>query len=289
MNIDLYRTLLSRYEYFSKDIQYNTGGDIKPKIFIYSKNEPLKIGVIPDNINYLIINSDQELLEGSIPNNVMYIYFGKKYNKPFRKGILHNNIKKVFFGNLSLFNQELYPGDIPNSVTHLKFGLKFNKPLCKGIIPEGVLYLVFGLGFNQPLKPGDIPNGVISLKFNMNFNQVIKKGDLPDSVMFIQFGLLFNYPLDDNNIPKNLIEIILDNTYDSTLLNINKKIMIGTKTLLTIKYSDYMDIKMDVIDHSIFLKNIYHFNEKLIGKIIYNELIHLILNPLYIKYIKDKY
>ncbi len=74
---------------------------------------------------------------------------------------------------------------------------------------------------------------------------------------------------------KNIISIILNRKINTNNIKITKNILIGLNIDdLYIKYNNYMCISFD---NKYLIENIY--NEKLIGKIIYKNLIEKVINP----------
>ncbi len=222
-------------------------------------NKPLKSGDIPNSITHLKLNSYLNLKEQYIPKSVTHL-------------------------TLNYYYHPIKEGDIPNSVTHLNLHC-YDLPLKEGDIPNNVTHLTFGDHFNQPLKIGDIPNSVTYLKFGYLFNQ--NPVNIPNSVTHLVFGYKFNKPLNDNNIPKNIIELILSNKFNEELI-INKNILVGIDIEGKIVYKELCTSLINYFHPS---KDIYTYDmintfieknfakEKLIGNIIYKELINKVFNP----------
>jgi len=184
------------------------------------------------------------------------------------------------------FNQPLYPGILPLNLIYLKFDNNFNQPLNPGIIPNSVIYLEFGNNFNQPLKKGDIPQGLRHLVFGRYFNQYIEEGVIPDSVMHITFGSYFNHQL-NNIISKNIINLVLSHRYKKLMDNINNLNKFN-EYKLDFSFVGYYENEIEYgnlkihIDKKKYIDKYILENlteDKLRGKIIFNELVEKIFNP----------
>ncbi len=220
----------------------------------------------------------------------------KTENKPKRYSInnltiIPNDVTYLEFGYY--FNQSLKEGLIPKSVTHLTFGKHFNQLLKENDIPDSVIHLTFGNDFNQPLKKGDIPKSVTHLTFGCYFNQPLKEGDIPNSVTHLTFGHYFNQPLNKDNLPINIIELILNTKFNNELI-INKNILLGITVSKKLEYfTKYNELNIGLFEKEI--TNLYTLieenltKEKLIGNIIYKELIERVFNPNRLLYLSNTY
>jgi len=81
---DLYKLILYKYNDF---IKCNYNNYIKKYTYEYDKNQPLKKGVIPHNVNCLKFKDwyNKPLQKNIIPHNITHIEFGSNFNKPLKK------------------------------------------------------------------------------------------------------------------------------------------------------------------------------------------------------------
>lgn len=322
MNFELYKLFITNYNNIPKKFRWNFDyapikGDIPEgvKELTYSSDFHLLLNknnlpstleilsfylyntyeltnVIPNTIKKLHIDSQtckiNSIKPGDIPYGVQEIIFYNNFNNntdsniDFVSNIIPNSVTHLELG-YPLIN-EINSESIPNSVTYLKLYDYYNYPLKKGDIPNSVKYLTLSFFYNGPINNEIIPYGVIEITFGQSCYTQIKKGDLPESIKKITINNPHYNEIDTNDLPSNLYEIIVDSKYSRKIINHNN-ILIGRKKT----YSEFKIIKYDNINITKYNDNIDYFNIKLIGKIIYEELVKKIFHPKRLLKICDTY
>ena len=143
--------------------------------------------VLPD---ILILDDDfiSELTEFDLPNSIIYLDFGKKFNKSLKNINLPKYLKKIKFGNE--FNQSLNYIKLPKKLEILQFGDDFNQLLDYVILPQTLKILQFGKKYQCSLFSVKLPDSLLELI-------------LGDYICALPFFL-----------PKNLEKIILSRHFD---------------------------------------------------------------------------
>ena len=116
--------------------------------------------VLPD---ILILDDDfiSELTEFDLPNSIIYLDFGKKFNKSLKTINLPKYLKKIKFGNE--FNQPLNHIKLPQNLEILQFGDEFNQSLDYVILPQTLKILQFGKKYQCSLFSVKFPNSLLEL------------------------------------------------------------------------------------------------------------------------------
>lgn len=256
MNKELYKSFLINSEY-----DYNKN-NLKKKLKFNSKKHILHKNNIPKDITHLCFdptdNYDINLNENSIPNNIIYLNLGHKFNKPLKKGDIPNSIKYLIIGDD--FNQELNNDSIPNSVIHLEFGFSFNKPIKKGDLPNSIKYIVFGERFNQELNKDNLPSNIKHLEFK-NSERNNEQKLLLNKINYLEFSngsidiksiminkLVLTYVKQSlNYIPNKLLELSI---YFEKDLLLNPHILPNSIRKLTIQCRDINNLT-NIIPNSV--------------------------------------
>lgn len=222
------------YRHFQKN-------DYNGEVFVWTRNRIIPFGAIPNNtIRLQLLNFNQVIDPGVIPNSVKSINFGDVFNRIIEPGVIPNSVTKILFGDD--FNQILVPGSIPLSVTHLLFGRFYNQPLIERVIPESVIHLYFVSSPNSLLVPKTIPNGVKYLHIGNGFNKKLDESILPyslthltlsndfdkeiisDSVTHLYFHTWYNHPI--RNIPLSVRKVTVGEMFKNIVdIDLNIKII----------------------------------------------------------------
>ncbi|KAM9965264.1 hypothetical protein ACTFIW_005076 [Dictyostelium discoideum] len=190
----------------------------------------------------------------SIPDNIHTLKFSLGYNKLIEPGVIPENIKIIYFGNIE--SNVLVEGSIPNTVETIHFQGGFNLKLEKNIIPNNVTTLHF-YDVKNILEKGSIvefvnsvnlhdgfendfndflPKGcsilsvhniisplpilhkgtVDTIFFKDRYNHKIEKNQIPNGVKTIHFHNI-KKPIIKGSIPKSVENIILENGFNQPL------------------------------------------------------------------------
>ncbi|KAM9966781.1 hypothetical protein ACTFIR_007012 [Dictyostelium discoideum] len=187
----------------------------------------------------------------SIPDNIHTLKFSLGYNKLIEPGVIPENIKIIYFGNIE--SNVLVEGSLPNTVETIHFqggfNLKLEKTLHqttlhfydvknileKGSIVEFVnsvnLHDGFENDFNDFLPKGcsilSVHNIIFPLPilhkgtvdtifFKDRYNHKIEKNQIPNGVKTIHFHNI-KKPIIKGSIPKSVENIILENGFNQPL------------------------------------------------------------------------
>lgn len=223
--------------------------------------------VLPNSIKDLVVEElffEDDITQTSeevFPNSLEILRL-KLFNRPLKKGVIPNTIKKLYLSYH--FNQELKQFDIPDSVTHLYFGTEFDKPIKKGDIPESVKYLLFGEWFNKQFEKGVLPNSIEYLRLGDHYDKKISDENLPSNLIVLDLCETMYEKYHTFNIKKNLIVCMVINIEEDYLF----------------EYNDFSPIQIDYKNKDLFDKCIEDFTpNKFIGNIIKKELIERTVNP----------
>ncbi len=268
-------------------------------------NHKLKSGIIPNSVKILNFGNkfNQILKKGDIPNSVEYLYFGDDYNRKLNNNSIPSSVKYLHLG--CDFNQILEKGDIPYNVEYLSLSRKYNQKIEQDVIPNSVKYFKIGSEFNKQIGPNIIPNSVTHLTLPYTIKENLKVGDIPNSVLF----LAVYFGIEENMLPDKLIELVYIDVlldydrfhsfnYDKVDDNIKSKNIIISSSGSS--YSFYKNIKYNMLEidepyyqyktencemYNFYGNRHYDFihkyltNDKLIGRIIFEELVAKVFNP----------
>jgi hypothetical protein len=168
---------------------------------------------LPDNSFYFLNNNelalnynfDRELHPEVLPDSLIHLNFGKKFNQPLVKDLL------------------------PNSLTTLTLGYYFDKPLVKDVFPNSLTNLTINTNKINLLDPYILPNSLTHLNLGEYFNQEINN-KLPLTITHLTFGryfhnkgrLLLRRELPSNLISLNRIDHFIPDPTKSTLISVDK-------------------------------------------------------------------
>ena len=121
------------------------------KTFIYNHHQITENLNIPDSIICLYFGSkfNDNIKTGDIPIHIKYLIFHRLFDKPIDINVLPSSITHLKFSRN--FNQYIFPGSIPQYVTHLWFDWKFDKPLDRNCLPNNIRHLIFNSIKYHPL------------------------------------------------------------------------------------------------------------------------------------------
>ncbi|AVL94557.1 FNIP repeat-containing protein [Moumouvirus australiensis] len=167
-------------------------------------------------------DSFNEDIIGCLPDSLIYLKFGNKFNKPLLRilnednnqldndGIKESNVLEKIYQSLlddeqfklsnniyyCLLNHKQVELALGPNIKYLHFGSNFNQNII-GCLPNSIQELYFGFNFNQALKKYKkgmkdnsivitaIPFGIKNLCFGKNFNQDISEC-IPDTIKYLQ-------------------------------------------------------------------------------------------------------
>ncbi|KAF2077811.1 hypothetical protein CYY_000856 [Polysphondylium violaceum] len=106
------------------------------KIEIYDKKKS-----ISPKTKTLIWSENEPIFEGQIPNHISRIIFGEDYNQPILENSISNSVTEIYFGKN--FNQSLSNVFLPPSITSITLDGYYGKSLNFEMLPSSVKYLAF--------------------------------------------------------------------------------------------------------------------------------------------------
>lgn len=148
---------------------------------------------------------------------LQYISFHSLYNANLEEDMFlpsFNTLKELYFGRK--FNKIIKPGIIPESCTALIFGDDYNQIFEE--LPQSLEVLAFGYSYNQVLDPDLLPSLRI-LAFGNNYNV---KTELPKSIVQVYFGYGFQQILEPKMFNRclNSLEILkFSHNYSASIPN----------------------------------------------------------------------
>jgi hypothetical protein len=197
-------------------------------------NKPLDC--LPDGLKILNLgNSFNCPIEGSIPNSVTHLTFGREFDQEIRRPFQDSTYSKPFVLKYLKFGENYNSiSIIPYTVTHLVFGFEFNQDIT---IPSKCTHITFGYAFNRPIDdlPPSITDPVLGYKFNQPIkhlplklnslicgNQFDQPITVPDGLYCLTLGRNFNHKITDQLIP-SVRKLFIHKNYKHKL-SLNKKI-----------------------------------------------------------------
>ncbi|EFA75764.1 FNIP repeat-containing protein [Heterostelium album PN500] len=129
-------------------------------------------------------NFNEPLVQGSLPNSLEVLDFGRGFKQEILPGVLPNALRTLTLNN---YDYEIQPGVLP--VGLLEFSLNFYNFLLKpGVLPVGLLkcYLY---SYNFEIIPGVLPQGLLnfSLESSNGYQYQMQPGVFPSSIEFLSF------------------------------------------------------------------------------------------------------
>ncbi|KAF2077842.1 hypothetical protein CYY_000887 [Polysphondylium violaceum] len=105
-------------------------------IEIYDKKK-----TISPKTKTVIWSENEPIFEGQIPNHISRIIFGKHFDQPIVENSIPNSVKEIYFGEK--FSQSLSNVVLPPSITSITLGGYYRKGLNFDMLPSSVKYLAF--------------------------------------------------------------------------------------------------------------------------------------------------
>ena len=203
--------------------------DITVMIFppFYTKRNIKKINKI--NPDILIFDDDfiTPINEFNFSDSIIYLDFGKKFNKTLKDIKLPKYLKKIKFGDG--FTQSLDYVKLPENLEVLEFGInyqvslfsvKFPASLREIILKDSFNYslpfflpkklkkIILGKHFDYSLNTFVIPENLKYLRVSGSESNVVLFNKLPQSIKTLE--VINNLDFDMINLPDSLEELILD-------------------------------------------------------------------------------
>lgn len=240
------KTLPKNIQHLSLKFCYDEVQDIVlPSTILYLRVENMYAGQVitkeflPRNLKEIVLNYNNELLPGVLPDTLEKIVLGDIFNKPIQHGVIPKNVKEFTFGRG--YSWGIEPGILPSSLRKLTFRNRIKNPLLLGVIPENVkelnmscakgrvdilskgiiippsvriLHLTTSIYFMH--KEHSIPNTVKELYLCGIWNS-IPLGLVPDSVRVLSFGNMYNTKIKKGSIPFGVETLIFGERFDQIL------------------------------------------------------------------------
>ena len=168
-----------------------------------------KLPALPDAVEKLTVNSEQNITFTSFPSGLHHLEFGSNFNSPLTV-------------------------PLPPALHTLIFGRYFNQPVEHLLLPPTLHTLTFGDRFNQPIAHLKFSPSLTCLSADGRFNQPLAECSIPPSLTSLNVGGNdHNHPLDPLLIRlPSLAELKVGRDYShpfNALPSSLKKLTIGTK------------------------------------------------------------
>ncbi len=274
---------------------------------IYDHNKILYKNTIPENVTHLSISYnmfedgfelpdtiiDLELyihstrpLKNFIPKNVVKLHLVFNSNLKLEIGDIPSNVKSLVIDS---YKHKLIKGIIPDSIIDLEYSSTYD--IDSYVLPNSIKYL--HIASDKTLDETIIPNNLIYLRVEQN-EESSNPVYIPDSLKFL---IIEDRDIDLTQISnnKNLIEFNCSIYSISKMPNPNN-IIIGYIRFDSWKGNDRSTITYRDYDiHNYYTRTIDEhmksiiLEDKLIGKIIFEELVSVIFNPNRLLKLCEKY
>lgn len=146
-------------------------------------------GAIPTTCKTIIFGSgfNQKIVEGIIPNEVEVLEFGTTFKQQI--SWLPNMLVELTFG--ARWNEQLHVGILPNTLRILRFGKYYNHEIKKYVLNDGLEQLFFGTYYQKYIGKNVLPDTLQTIGFLGNFRHgvylpnsikeiILTKGDIND-------------------------------------------------------------------------------------------------------------
>jgi hypothetical protein len=148
-------------------------------------------------------------------NNVHDYTFSPGFNNELDKDSLPDTIIYLKFG--IRYNQKLFPGVLPKNLITLTFGQDFNQIIGEKVLPSSITHITFGDNYNQKIEPRVLPHKLYSLVFGQLFNQILLENSLPENLCELSLGYCYNHKILKGVLPKKLKTLILSDWFNSEI------------------------------------------------------------------------
>jgi len=155
--------------------------------FTYSLNRKPQLGDIPENTTHLYFNHNFDFIIDPyiIPDSVIYIDMGLKYNQKF------------------------LPNTLPKNLIELNLSYFYNKIIDKNILPENIKKLSLPKQYNHNIHHNNFPKSLFALCVSSSH---LFKIHLPKSINYLK--LLNNRPYVGQNV--KILEVrFLNNNFNN--------------------------------------------------------------------------
>lgn len=280
MNRDLYKAFAYNYILSYKD-NNNYLDKIQEQLYIQSFKKlnncshPFFVykdkRTIPDNIesiNIVTVDNDNNDLYNK--TNIKHVHFNFRFNSIVRSQILPDSIEHIVY-DADNFLSNFTIGSLPKSLKKLE--ITHNKErnsnkFYSGIFPDSIEKLRLGYYFDQPITADILPKNLKLLSIYHNFREYMN--ELPNNLF--QLSIHSTSDFDENdymNYFRNELSIPCI-VYNNSSFRITHDIIIQTDLCVITAFDN-------------FIEDYLNGTKKLIGQIIFEELLFVVLNNNHIK------
>lgn len=183
----------------------------------YTKKDIDKINKIKPDILLLDDNFITSLDEFDLPDSILYIDFGEKFNKSLKYFKFPKHLKKIKFGKN--FSQTLDNVVLPNNLEVIEFGSNYTSSLFCVQFPKSLKEIILNNEYNSSL-PFFLPKKIEKIMLGKYYDYSVNTFVVPKNLKYLRInGNLCNKVLLDN-LPKNLktLEIVYNLAFDMSNL-----------------------------------------------------------------------
>lgn len=186
-----------------------------------------------------------------LPDSIIYLDFGKCFNKPLKHINLPKYLRKLRFGDN--FVQSLDYVKLPETLEILEFGSNYTTSLFCVKLPSSLKELILNDNFNCGI-PNFLPTKIEKIVLGEKFDYSINNFVVPQMLKYLRINGSCNNKILFDNLPPTLeyLEIVnyleFDFCYDLPLLeklliNNNDSVLINIEKLTNLKYFKCTGVK----------------------------------------------
>lgn len=196
MALALGDTLLSLAIHFPlKEIPtFARNRNLKELLFIYPVYAELRDdNKLPESLTRLSLRTDRQVPVGYLPSGLQYLSLGDNFfNHPILPGSLPNGIVRLEFGKR--FNRLIAGGILPSSLKMLVFGEKYSTEFEHDSLPEGLETLILDCEYGgRTLDPQVLPGSLKNVIYRCSDEDYyLDEGEELVSLCHLVYGLLKN-------------------------------------------------------------------------------------------------
>jgi hypothetical protein len=148
----------------------------------YTKKSIKKINRVRPDI--LIFDDDfiTSLENFNLPDSIIYLDFGNRFNKSLKYTVLPKYLKKIKFGDN--FSQPLDYIKLPETLEVIEFGKNYNTSLFCVKFPDSLREIILKSYFNAGL-PTVLPSNIEKIVFGSEFDYSVNTFLLPEKIKYL--------------------------------------------------------------------------------------------------------
>eukprot|EP01132_Coremiostelium_polycephalum_P005752 gene5752-7155_t len=246
-------------------------------------DEPLTVGIIPDQIQKLVISSSfrSRIELGALPSKLTCLKLYNFIDQPIEPGLLPQTL--TYLSILGKFNHPIKFGSLPPNLTYLRLGDSFNQPIQPGLLPDSLQFLRLGYRFNYPLVQGSLPPSLTHFTFQTSFQPPLQQSTFPKSLTHLILGVGYIYDLKDENNNHNEDdnddeeELVVEEEEKKDLEIIIQQLQLEQKSTILPKHITRLQIgnnfQYEIRNLELLIDSLEHLSLKNIDKKLIDELV----------------